>query len=332
MSLKTRDATRAITESVKNHVDFWDRVRVRDWVNSTPPRIMACCVAVVASSWVVAVEGERALLQSAEVKRGAVAHDAQDLEHVAASVFEDEDVTGCGVAGGRRGPRRGVRQSRCGRPADRRPRRWCRWCQCSAWRGSQGENQAGDLRGVSGQRHAELKYRGKDTSMTESVTTRRGTKRRDGFGSAWARGRVADEESSSSMMFRQRWNPDLLTWRDLGADSPIRRRVRRVPDGVPADSHPRRVVHLQFRHSRAWRPDRAEPETAVRRRNLFPPDTLPPLPTKQVRRSSFTRRFPTRSGRSRRLRSSTPTRVTGTPSSRRTARPARRGWRTACRY
>ena len=43
-------------------------------------------------------ESERPLLQSSEVKCEPVAHEAKDLELVAASVLEAEDVAGSGVA------------------------------------------------------------------------------------------------------------------------------------------------------------------------------------------------------------------------------------------
>ena len=43
-------------------------------------------------------EGERALLQAAEVEGEAVAHPGQDFEFVAAAVLEDEEVARCGIA------------------------------------------------------------------------------------------------------------------------------------------------------------------------------------------------------------------------------------------
>ena len=55
MSLKTRDAAKPIAAVGKNYTGCWNRVRARVLAHSMPPRIMASCVVVMASSGVAAV-------------------------------------------------------------------------------------------------------------------------------------------------------------------------------------------------------------------------------------------------------------------------------------
>ena len=69
---------------------------------------------------------------------------------------------------------------------------------------TEGKNQAGELPGICGQRHAELDTGGKDHLDDGIGITRTGTKDCTGSGSSSERGRVAAGRSRSSRIFRQR--------------------------------------------------------------------------------------------------------------------------------